>query len=395
VRHLVYFFFLPLTVLCQNLKKDTVFCDCEKARAVTIRGNARVGPTMAPVGGGKGEISESRQRSGYSFEKEHNSAWYKLNMAVDGNLCFEISPLNQEDDYDFMLFSANGKSFCDSFLILHLKPLRACISRNRKGSKGITGLHLEAEKELVREGPGEAFIKAVPAKKGEVYYLVVDNVHDKGDGHTIHFFLEEEVKIAGRITDENQKPLVADVSIINPKGDTIEHAVSDKDGFYKLEAILRKNVKYSLNYYNEETFFESREITTETPADTLKNIRTVLPTLKKGGKYNIRNINFYGGSPEFVPSAIPSVTNLYKLMKKNPDLRIMIVGHTNGCSFGSADALELSKKRAASVKEFLIKKSISDTRIQTEGRGCKEMLYPLEGPEWQQSLNRRVEIKVL
>ena len=40
---------------------------------------------------------------------------------------------------------------------------------------------------------------------------------------------------------------------------------------------------------NDSSFFETKEITTKTNKDSLKNITTVLPSLKKGNKYIIQN----------------------------------------------------------------------------------------------------------
>ena len=64
----------------------------------------------------------------------------------------------------------------------------------------------------------------------------------------------------------------------------------------------------------------------------LKNIRIILPQLRKGVKRPIGTINLYPGSPYPIPNAGPSMNNLYKLMSKNSNLSIQIEGHTYGCS---------------------------------------------------------------
>jgi outer membrane protein OmpA-like peptidoglycan-associated protein len=327
-----------------------------------------------------------------SFDEEHHSAWYKLQAAIDGTLSMEIIPSKTEDDYDFMLFKSGSKNFCDSLASYSLKPLRACISRNKSGSSPTTGMKLNTKKEVVKKGPGEQFVKSIDVKKGETYYLVLDNVHEGGGGFTINFFLEGMVNISGTVTDENKIPMKASVSLVSPAGDTIQQVSSNSSGFFKIESAIRKGTVYTLNFSNDKTFFDSRPVTLETPKDTLKNISAVLPYLKKGGKYAIRNINFYPGLPDLLPWAYTVVNNLYKLMKKNESLKILIVGHTNGCDAGTQ---ELSESRAAAVKNYLVKRKIDGGRMETRGRNCQEMLYPSPTAEWQASLNRRVEIKVL
>lgn len=387
--------FFSFSFFAQKPVLDSLYCDCANAKLVVLRGNARVGPTLPTQGyGNLNEISERKQRSVYTFDKEHHSAWYQLKVVLDGNLSFDIVPLKKEDDYDFMIFKSTGKYFCDSFLLKKNKPVRACISRNRKELDGFTGIKLKAKKEFVKEGPGDAFVSSLSVKKGEVYYLVLDNVYDNGDGHRINFYYEEIVHLSGQVTNENEIPVKAEITITNMAGDTIQNSETDNNGNYNIETTLRKNINYSMNFSSKGTFFNSKEISTKLPSDSLKNIRTVLPTLKKGGKYTIKNINFFGGSPTYLPSAVPSINSLYKIMKYNPELKIMIVGHTNGCD-GPSNTQKLSEDRSKTIKKFLVDKSISESRIMNEGRGCSEMLYPQTGPEWQQSLNRRVEIKIL
>ena len=49
------------------------------------------------------------------------------------------------------------------------------------------------------------------------------------------------------------------------------------------------------------------------------------------------------------------------------------------------------------IKQILELNAIANGRINTDGKGCSEMLYPTNSstPEWQQVLNSSVEIFVL
>jgi outer membrane protein OmpA-like peptidoglycan-associated protein len=392
--------FIPLVLLTVPLlaqkpaKQDTVFCDCPQARIVTINGNAKVNKTIPPPGHGeKKEISEHQQRTHFAFEKEHHSAWYKLVINTSGHLCFTIIPTKKDDDYDFMLFPAYRNGFCDSLQRHRLKPVRACISRDKEEVEGKTGMGYKGKKELVKEGIGDAYVKPLYVTKGEIYYLVLDNVYEKGEGHSIQFYFEEQVKFKGVIVDEKNRPIQAEIALTNPAGDTIRTAMSNRDGEYEFEANMRKSQNYVLNFYNDSSFTFSKTVTLK-DSQTFKNIRTILPKLRKGIKYSIGAINFYGGSPQYIPGAIPSINNLYKLMSKNKSLSIQIEGHTNGCEAG---VQRLSEERAAKIKDYLVARGTSDTRIKTLGKGCKEMLFPLDETttEEQQEKNRRVEVLVL
>lgn len=390
--------FISIDLFAQKTPKlDTVFCDCEQARTIAINAMAKVNKTISPNGHGqKQEISEHKQRTKYAFDKEHNSAWYKLVITGSGHLCFNITPSKKEDDYDFMLFKGAAKGFCDSLSSHRIKPVRACISRDKEDIEGKTGMSYKGKKEFVNEGVGDAYVKPISVTKGEVYYLVLDNVYDKGEGHSIQFYFEEPVNIKGVILDDKNKPMVAEIALTNAKGDTMELSKSKTDGSYEINTYLRAKVNYVLNFYNDSSFTFSKNIYLKDSVE-LKNIRTILPQLRKGVKRPIGCINFYGGSPEYIPNAIPSISNLYRLMTKNNNLSIQIEGHTNGCSFGVGYAQKLSDQRAMKIKEFLVKKGIKAERIKTLGKGCKEMLFPVDANPTleQQELNRRVEVLVL
>ncbi len=378
-------------------KLDTVFCDCEQARIIPVNGNAKVNKTIPPEGQGtKQEISEHKQRTKYAFEKEHHSAWYKLIINTNGHLCLNITPSKKEDDYDFMLFKGAANGFCDSLSSHRIKPVRACISRDKEDLDGKTGMSYKGRKEFVNEGVGDAYVTPIYVTKGEIYYLVLDNVYEKGEGHSIQFYFEEPVKIKGVILDEKNKPLIAEIALTNPIGDTVFQTKSNMDGTYEFDAPLRRNQNYSLNFYNDSTFIFTKNLTLK-DSSSLKDIRTLLPYLRKGLKYSVGSINFKPGLTEYLPQALPSINNLYKLLKKNKNLKIKIIGHSNGRGFESEKSiLAFTNSRAERISGYLLNKGIDNSRVYTEGRGDKEMLFKLPGAtEEQQEQNRRVEVLVL
>lgn len=95
------------------------------------------------------------------------------------------------------------------------------------------------------------------------------------------------------------------------------------------------------------------------------------------------------------PEAVTSLEKLGELIRRNPEARFRIEGHTD--SFGGADYnARLSLARAVSVKDWLIKNmSIDPARIDTRGLGNTRPLAPTTGSIEEQKLNRRVEIVIL
>ena len=79
-------------------------------------------------------------------------------------------------------------------------------------------------------------------------------------------------------------------------------------------------------------------------------------------------------------------------MKARPVPDIVVTGHTD--TVGSADSNDrLSMQRAERVKAFLMGIGIPPDRIQTAGRGERELLVP-SADNIDEPRNRRVEINV-
>lgn len=370
---------------------DTVFADCGLSRVIVLNTPVRIGPTLPPLGfGTANELNQKKQGSKFIFDAEHNTSWYKLIIGFSGELCFNIIPLDKQDDYDFVLFKS-GPYFCDSLDKYKITPVRACISRNDTFIKGMTGLSVSGKVELIREGRGDSYVKPLRVHKGEEYYLILDNVYQGGKGHSIYFYFGETVEISGIIKDDDEKPVKAEVAVTNAQGDTVAVTHSKKDGFYKLKTFLASSVRYSLNFYNDSSFIYSQNFSIRDTAG-LHRLKTVLPKLNKGKKYSIGNINFYPGSDNYLPASLPCIKNLCRLMAKNDSLKILIIGHTNG---GGGGTMELSKARAEAIQFYLYKHRIPVSRVEVKGMGGKELLYPVTGTEWEQEQNRRVEIMVL
>jgi outer membrane protein OmpA-like peptidoglycan-associated protein len=106
---------------------------------------------------------------------------------------------------------------------------------------------------------------------------------------------------------------------------------------------------------------------------------------------------------------------LLEMLKENPKYKVKIHGHTNTSKLGRILYLEkgdpnffrltarnketfgpakmLSKKRAETIKYYLLSKKIADNRLETEGHGGSDMLYPATHP--LAFKNKRVEIEIL
>ena len=80
-------------------------------------------------------------------------------------------------------------------------------------------------------------------------------------------------------------------------------------------------------------------------------------------------------------------------MRDNPKLVIDVMGHTDALG-DDAYNLELSRRRAESVVNFLLENKISKTRLRSHGEGESKPIASNETDEGR-AQNRRVEFIVV
>ncbi len=121
--------------------------------------------------------------------------------------------------------------------------------------------------------------------------------------------------------------------------------------------------------------------------------RTVLKQEDPVGTQFIANIEFDFGKANVKEESIPVIRDVASAMKKYPEMKIKITGHTD--SIGTEEFnMELSKKRAEAVKEKLVGLGIQPNRLETEGLGESKPLVPNNSEENMRK-NRRTEFKII
>jgi outer membrane protein OmpA-like peptidoglycan-associated protein len=107
-------------------------------------------------------------------------------------------------------------------------------------------------------------------------------------------------------------------------------------------------------------------------------------------KWVTHGILFDINSDKIKPESFGTLKEMANILKEYPDLNVNILGHTD--SDGKDDVnLDLSKRRAASVKTMLAKEfDIDESRMETDGKGEGEPIDTNDNPAGKAN-NRRVE----
>jgi OOP family OmpA-OmpF porin len=100
------------------------------------------------------------------------------------------------------------------------------------------------------------------------------------------------------------------------------------------------------------------------------------------------NLNFETGKDVIKTESYPYLDELANVLVQAKNWKISITGHTDNVG-SDAFNLELSKRRANAVKNYLVSKMVADALITTDGKGESMPLVANDTPE-NRAKNRRV-----
>lgn len=148
---------------------------------------------------------------------EYNSAWFKIIIPYDTVITFDIVPENPKDDFDYIFFKCADTSCFTDLRTNKIKPDRSCFSVNFS-KYGSTGLSEYEDAVFVGGGHGNGYVAAVPVKKDEVYYLMVNYPYpSKSKSFTIYFYNLWPNKPSAKDLKKKSQP--------GPKTETIENVL--------------------------------------------------------------------------------------------------------------------------------------------------------------------------
>ena len=200
--------------------------------------------------------------------------------------------------------------------------------------------------------------------------------------------------------------------------DLIEYKVVDLENSFVLEINIKPEIKSGLLTLSTNKFNISERLSSSNALielenkgqynlrlisnnyfilDTILNIQKSssvnlnLLEIKKGNRKTLSQINFKRSSTELTEQSIPYLENLLHIFKEN-DVKVIIEGHTDNSGDYKLN-VKLSKDRANTIKDYLIKKGIEKNRIKIKGYGPSKPRYSNQSEELRR-LNRRVELYI-
>ena len=114
--------------------------------------------------------------------------------------------------------------------------------------------------------------------------------------------------------------------------------------------------------------------------------------MAKGAAVTLPNLYFGQSTAELLPASRPVLDELAQTLRRQPALRLEIVGHTDNVGDAARNRL-LSQQRARVVRRYLVQQGIDSLRLTAVGYGGAYPVADNRNPELRPR-NRRVEVVV-
>jgi outer membrane protein OmpA-like peptidoglycan-associated protein len=207
--------------------------------------------------------------------------------------------------------------------------------------------------------------------------------------------LPKDAKVDGSIVDMRTKQPKNNELIIfrSQKNNNEYQVISDENG--KFSTRLPNGDKYDIYImgFKDSVSQNVLDIPALGPNSYYKNPFTVNLEFDPPKTFVLDNVEFDFGKSNLRPSSYPTLDDLADYLKRKPDQRIEIGGHTDNVG-SDAKNLVLSLERAKSIVEYLISKGITNDRLVAKGYGAEEPIEENTTEEGRQK-NRRTEVKIL
>ena len=380
--------------------------------AIPLQLDKPYGPTTAPDGSGRIMEVVADKAHPNLFEREHNSVWYKVTIPYNGELVIDIMQADVWDDYDFLVYKNTGVYFSNQVMLNKVAPVavnlscvdsaalsaaaRKAAEQKPKSAGGkkqdekaaeepvfeaqpaltpTIGMNPEAKDKMLTKKQTAGFIKSIPVRMGEEYYIVLDNCAPNGKGHTInvsvHVNAYEPLVL---FYDKKGKRYVdVDLMILEKGGQGGERPIVRNEHYKGGRVKFVPGFSYTLYAKREGYFSVFREFNARDlmMRDTLMLYQ--MERTERGSTFQIKDIYFEDGEATLIAGYDSVLMDYVAMFRNHPDVTFLVKGYVQSYGVDAEADMLLSLERAKTVKEYFIKNGVDADRITTAGMTKNEI----------------------
>lgn len=193
---------------------------------------------------------------------------------------------------------------------------------------------------------------------------------------------------------KTQQPIAANIELVNLNSMNGKSQIqrADENGEVMLALPLRRNYAFNVSEDGYLFYSQSMQLANENNITDPIFLDIDLEPIEVGAQMELYNIYYETDSFRILPQSKPELNKLVDFLANNRGLKVEIQGHTD--SSGNPESnMELSKRRAKSVVDYLVENNISVSRLEFDGYGDTKPIASNETSEGRRQ-NRRTTIKI-
>jgi len=371
--------------------------------AIDLNVDQAFGPTSAPQGAGRIMEVMADKRHPNLPEYEHNVVWYKFTVPYNGKLDIAVTQQQLSDDYDMLVYKYTDQYFsnhlqCNKILpvavnmsqvdtSLLAKPKRTAVATTGdakadakarsealklqreqaalQAEMGTIGMWHDATNIMTTKESMQRHIRSIDVRKGEIYYIMLDNATTNGKGHTIKVSIHVDAFEAPVSFYDPKIKKNVDVNLTILEKNTNNRVIVQNDHFKSGRIKFVPNFNYILYAKRDGYFSVYYEFNANRfKEDTLMRVR--MNRAERGTVYPISNI-FFEDEYKLMKESDSALLSYVQLFKNHPDVTFAIKGFVQTYGIDPEHDQLVSLERAKSVKEYFVQKGIPEENIQTVG----------------------------
>lgn len=380
--------------------------------AIPLELDKPYGPTTAPDGGGRIQEIVADKAHPNLFDREHNSVWYKVRIPYNGELEIDIVQKNRWDDYDFLVYKNTGTYFSNQVIQNKVMPVAvnlgavdsnslaaaALSGADRKKqptakrttvktdegvmpsvdvpveAKATIGMNREATAKMLTKKQLGGFIKSIPVRMGEEYYIVLDGTSDNIQGHTITVSVQAEAYEPLVLFYDKKSRRYVDVDLmILERGNGSERPAVQQAHFRGGRVKFVPGFSYTLyakreGYFSVYREFNARDLMMQDTVMLYQMERT-----ERGSTFQIKDIYFEVDEATLIGNPDSVLMDYVAMFRNHPDVTFLVKGYVLSYGVNVENDMLLSLDRAKSLKEYFVKNGIAAERITTAGMTKNEI----------------------
>lgn len=380
------------------------------------------GPTQAPDGAGRIQEVVADKAHPNLFEREHNSVWYKVTIPYNGELEISINQVSPWDDYDFLVYKNTGTYFSNQVMLNKVSPVAVNLSgvdsalmfqtvmmsdkqkakaeaESKKAksekvkaddgsdmpsfeldpvasSRPTIGMFCDASDKMLLKKQTGKYIKSIPVRAGEEYYIVLDNLTNNGQGHTItasvHVNAYEPLVLF--FDRKSRKYVDVNLMILERDGKNGDRPLVQEEHFRGGRVKFIPGYNYLLyakrdGYFSIYKEFNSRDLMERGDTIMLYNLERT----ERGATFPLKDLYFESGEANMIGNYDSVLVEYFMLLKNHPEVNFLVKAYIQSFGVNIEHDMLLTLDRAKAIKEWFVKKGIDASRITTAGMTKNEI----------------------